>query len=310
MRQTRVGLGMGFSAYLIWGAFPFYFGLIQAIDPLEAVTWRVLSTCAFSAVLVTLMRRWKHVKAIISDRRTLGWFALSSVLLFFNWQIFVIGVMTGHVIETALGYFINPLVTILIGVVFRKESLTRLQWIAVVIAAMGVLAVAIGYGKFPWISLSLALSFGFYGAVHKKVEAGIDGLSGLTVESFVSVPIALVQGALVWKYAGIHTFENSPGFITLVMLSGLITAIPLILFGEAARRLPLSYVGFLQFLTPIISFLYGFFVAGEEMSPTRWVGFIGVWVALLILITDMVIQIKRTPMGREPSLNTEPIPLD
>lgn len=310
MRETRVGISAGFSAYLIWGSFPFYFTLISIINPFEAVTWRVIATFVFSTLLATFLGKWGQIRRILSNPKTLGWFALSSVFLYINWQIFVIGVMSGHVIETSLGYFINPLVTILIGVVFRREVLTRLQWIAVGVATVGVLAVAIGYGKFPWIAISLALSFGLYGAVHKKVEAGIDGLTGLTVESFVALPIAAVQGVLVWKFLGIHTFDHNAGFVILVFFSGLLTAIPLILFGEAARRLPLSYIGFLQFLTPILSFLYGYFIAAEEMSATRWLGFVGVWIALVILITDMIIQIRRTPAGIEPSLNTEPIPLD
>lgn len=310
MKQTRVGLGLGFTAYALWGAFPFYFTLIAAVSPFEAVVWRVTSTFAFCVILVSISKTWLQVRGILASPRLLGWFALSSVLLYINWQIFVAGVMFGHIIQTSLGYFINPLVTILIGVFIRKEKLTRMQWLAAMIAAVGIIAVAVGYGRFPWISIGLALSFGFYGAVHKHVGADIQGLTGLTVETFVAIPIALVQGIVIFQLVGFTAHTFGTGILVLVMLSGLITAIPLILFGEAARRLPLSYVGFLQFLTPILSFLYGYFIAGEEMSYTRWLGFVAVWIALTLLIFDMVRQIKQAPVGSKPSLNTEPIPLD
>lgn len=310
MNQTRTGLGLGLLAYGIWGAFPFYFTLMAVVGPFEAVVWRVASTFVFCMALITVTRRWLQVKSILGNPRLLGWFALSSILLFINWQIFIVGIMAGQVLETSLGYFINPLVTILIGVLIRKEKLTRLQWIAVAVAGLGVLAVAIGYGRFPWISITLALSFGFYGAVHKHVGHRVDGVTGLTVETFVAIPVAVVQGIIIFTAYGLTAHMHGPLVLTVVALSGVATAIPLILFGEAANRLPLSYIGFIQFLTPILSFLYGYFIAGEEMSATRWLGFATVWVALLILINDMVIQVRRTPRGKKPTLNTEPIPLD
>ncbi|QIM16117.1 EamA family transporter RarD [Leucobacter insecticola] len=307
MRKFRAGLGYGLSAYLLWGAFPAYFGLISMVSALEVVPWRVTATLVFSAVLVTITGRWSQVAAILRKPRLLGWFALSSLLLYANWQIFVIGVMTGHVIETSLGYFINPLFTILIGVVVRKESLSRLQWMAVGIAAVGVLTVAIAYGAFPWISIGLALTFGVYGAVHKHVGETIDGLTGLTVETLISVPVGIVQMIIIATTAGLTAHTFGPGILLLVLGSGVVTAIPLILFGESARRLPLSYIGFIQFLTPILGFLYGYFVLHEEVSLGRWIGFITVWIALVLLIVDMILQLRRSPGAQ---LSTGPIPLD
>lgn len=307
MNRFRAGLGYGFSAYLLWGAFPFYFGLIAMVSPLEVVPWRVSATLVFSALLVTVTSRWSQVVAILRKPRLLGWFALSSLMLYANWQIFVIGVMTGHVIETSLGYFINPLFTILIGVVVRKEKLSRLQWTAVGIAAIGVMIAAIAYGAFPWIAVGLAFTFGLYGAVHKHVGENIDGLTGLTVETLISVPVGIVQVIVVAAVAGLTAHTFGPGILFLVLGSGVVTAIPLILFGEAARRLPLSYLGFIQFLTPILGFLYGYLVMHEEVSLGRWIGFIAVWVALVLLIVDMVIQLRRSPGAQ---LATGPIPLD
>ena len=301
MKRIRAGLGYGVTAYVIWGAFPFYFGLIAMVSPLEVVPWRVGATLVFCAILATVTSRWSQVMAIVR------WFALSSILLYANWQIFVIGVMTGHVIETALGYFINPLFTILIGVMVRKERLSRLQWAAVLIAAIGVVIAAIAYGSFPWIAVALAFTFGLYGAVHKHVGEDVDGITGLTVETLVSLPVGIAQMIIVALTAGLTAYTFGPGVLLLVLGSGIVTAVPLILFGEAARRLPLSYLGFIQFLTPILGFLYGYLVMHEEVSVGRWIGFIAVWIALLLLIIDMVKQLRRSPQAQ---LATGPIPLD
>lgn len=307
MKQTRAGLGYGFGAYLIWGTFPFYFGLIAMVSPLEVVPWRVGTSLVFCALLATLTKRWARVTAILRTPRQLAWFALSGLLLYANWQIFVIGVMSGHVLETSLGYFINPLLTILIGVLVRKERLTRLQWAAVGIATLGVVIAAVAYGTFPWIAVGVALTFGLYGAVHKHVGENIDGLTGLTVETFVTVPVGITQMMIIAATAGLTAFTFGPGVLLLVLGSGILTAVPLILFGESARRLPLSYLGFLQFLTPILGFLYGYLVMREQISTGRWIGFIAVWLALVILIVDMVIQLRRSPQAQ---LKTGPIPLD
>lgn len=307
MKHTRAGLGYGIGAYLIWGAFPFYFGLIAMVSPLEVVPWRVGTSLIFCAILATFTTRWPQITTILRNPRLLGWFALSGILLYANWQIFVIGVMTGHVLETSLGYFINPLFTILIGVIFRKERLSRLQWAAVGIAAVGVVIAGIAYGSFPWIAVGVALTFGLYGAVHKHVGEHADGLTGLTVETLVTVPVGIVQMIVVAATAGLTAYAFGPGIMLLVLGSGIMTAVPLILFGESARRLPLSYLGFLQFLTPILGFLYGYVVMHEEVSVGRWIGFISVWVALIVLIIDMVIQLRRSPQAQ---LATGPIPLD
>lgn len=295
MRETRAGLIFGASAYLIWGAFPIYFGLISAVSALEIVPWRVMTTLIVCALLVTIMRRWRQVGAVFRRPKQLGWFTLSAIMLYINWQLFVIGVLTGHVLETALGYFINPLFTILLGVFLRKEKLTRLQWVAVSIAGIGVLISAIAYGTFPWIAIGLAFSFGMYGALRKYAGDETDGVTSLTIETMTTVPLAIVQLIAVASIAGLTGFSHGGGVSTLLLLSGVATAVPLILFGEAGRRLPLSYLGFLQFLTPVLSFVYGFFVLHEEISAGRWIGFIAVWIALVLLVTDMVRRARSAP---------------
>lgn len=310
MSKVRAGLGYGFGAYLIWGAFPLYFTLVAAVNPFEIVAWRVVTALIVCVLIVTLTRRWSFVVAILKSPRMLAIFALATVLLYANWQIFVVGVVTGHILETSLGYFINPLFTVLFGVVFWREKLNRLQWIAVAIAAAGVLYSTISYGKFPWIALGLAVSFGLYGVVHQRLP-NIDGVTGLTVESFIALPIGLVQAAVVASLVGITGLSHGVGVSVLVLLSGILTAAPLILFGEAARRLPLTYLGFLQFLTPVIGFLFGYFVMNETLTAGQWVGFIAVWIALMCLIADMLRQARTAPSSRMPiQPTTGQIPLD
>ena len=310
MKDTRAGLGFGIGAYLVWGAFPVLFTLLSVVNPFEVVSWRVMATLVVCAIIVTFMRGWGRIGAVLKRPKTFWTFALSSVLLYVNWQTFVFGVVTGHVLETALGYFINPLFTILFGVIFWRERLSRLQWIAVTIAGLGVIFSAVSYGKVPWIALLIAVSFGLYGVVHQRI-GDVDGVTGLTIETFVAVPIGAVQLVIVATVSGLSAFSHGPGVSALVLASGVFTAVPLILFGEAARRLPLTYLGFLQFLTPVLSFLFGFFVMGEDLPAARWIGFIAVWIALMFLITDMVLRLRRAPnpdAAHQPF--TGPIPLD
>lgn len=297
--SVRSGYVYGIAAYLCWGTFPLFFMLLAAVGPFEVVSWRVLTALVFCLVALAAMRRWGPLRAILRSPKQLGWFAVSSLLLYANWQIFVAAVVDGHIIETALGYFINPLVTILIGVLVRRERLRPAQWVAVGIAAAGVLLTALAYGEFPWIALGVAFSFGLYGAVRKQTSEDIDALTGLTVETIVAAPIALVQLVLVAVFAGgITGFSHGPGVAIPLLLSGVATAIPLLLFGAANRRLPLSHLGFIQFVTPILGFLTGWLLFGEEMSAARWIGFATVWLALVVLLWDMVIAIRRA-RGRQ-----------
>jgi len=277
------------AAYLSWGAFPLFFMLLEAVNPYEIVPWRVITGFAFCLIATAVIRRWQPLLAILRSPRQVGWFALSTVLLYANWQFFIVGVVSGRIIETALGYFINPLVTILIGVFVRKEQLRPLQWMAVGIAAVGVLISAIAYGTMPWIALGVAFSFGLYGAVRKQVSEDIEALPGFTVETLVAMPIALGQLAIVAAVTGgLGAWNHGPVATTALILSGMVTAIPLLFFAAGTRRLPLSHMGFLQFGTPILGFLTGWLIFGEEMPFVRWIGFVAVWLALAVLIWDMI----------------------
>ena len=302
--RGRLGYIYGFGAYLSWGTFPLFFSLLAAVDPFEIIPIRVISCMVFCVLLVTAMRQWPALLRIFRNPRSLFWFAVSALLLYANWQIFVIGVLTGRIIETALGYFINPLVTILIGVLVRREHLRPAQWAAVAVAALGVLTAAIAYGEFPWVALGLAFSFGLYGAVRKIANENVDAVSGLAIETVISTPVAIAQLIVVWAVGGAtgmiggEFFAHGTGIAALLLLSGPVTAIPLILFGAGTRRLPLTHMGFLQFLTPILNFITGFLMFHEPMPLARWVGFIAVWVAIAILLADMARHSRATSRER------------
>lgn len=291
--QQRIGYLYGIGAYLAWGAFPLFFSLLAAVNPFEVVPWRVITALGFCVIATTAIGGWGRLTAVMRSPRLLGWFAISSVLLYANWQFFVVGIVTGHIIETALGYFITPLVTILIGVVVRKERLRALQWVAVAVATLGVLVSAIAYGQFPTIALGLALTFGLYGAVRKQASEDIDALSGLTIETVFGSLLAVAQLiVLALLFGPPDAFGHGPAVTIPLLLSGVITAIPLMLFAAGNRRLKLSHMGFLQFITPIMNFITGYFLFHEPMSLVRWVGFLAVWVAVMLLVVDMLRAVR------------------
>lgn len=290
MSQQRTGVGIAFAvgAYVLWGFLPLYFVALAPAGALEVVAWRVLLSLVFCALLLTVTRGWAALVAIVRDRRTMLTMGAAGVFILINWLVYVFAALSGHIVEAALGYFTNPIVTVLIGVIVLRERLRPLQWIAISISAVAVLVLAVNYGQFPWIALALAFSFGFYGFIKKQVGARVDAISGLTIETAWLAPVAAaaiviiaLNGQLVMGTAGAaHT--------VLLLLAGAITAVPLLLFAAAARRLPLVYLGLTQYLAPVIQFLVGVFIFLEDMPPARWAGFALVWVALIVLTIDML----------------------
>jgi chloramphenicol-sensitive protein RarD len=282
--ERRLGVVSGLSAYALWGLFPLYFPLLEPAGGLEIVAHRVLWSLLFVAILLTVLRRWAHVRALVTDRRRLLVLLGAAVLIAANWLVFVYGVNSGHVVETSLGYFINPLVSVLLGVVVFGERLRRFQWVAVGIATVAVVVLTVDYGRPPWIALVLALTFGLYGLMKKLVRT--EAAPGLFVETaLVALPAAVVLG--IAHSAGDGTFGNAgSGHALLLAGSGVATAIPLLLFAAAARRIPLSTVGLLQYLTPSMQLAIGVFVYDEPMPPARLAGFAIVWVALAIFTAD------------------------
>lgn len=283
--ESSVGLLYGLSAYLIWGSFPLIIAAASFADPFEVVVWRVIFGFVFAAVLMSIVGGWKDILQIVRSAQQLKWVAVASLMIYINWVVYVVAVATGNVIESSLGYFINPLVTVLLAVLLLKEKLRPMQWVALGIGAVAVIILTVDYGRLPFIALALALSFGIYSLAKNKVGKKIPALQSFTIESGLVVPFALVQLWLVSQSAQIMIFSGIVETSILIGF-GILTAIPLILFGAAASRVPLSTIGFIQYLTPTIQFSIGFFIFGEPMPAVRWVGFALVWVSLAILTIE------------------------
>jgi chloramphenicol-sensitive protein RarD len=300
--ERRLGVLSGLSAYALWGLFPLYFPLLEPAGGLEIVAHRVLWSVVFVGLLLTVRRNWSQVRALLFDPRRLLVLAGAALLIAVNWLVFVYGVNSGQVVETSLGYFINPLVSVLLGVVIFSERLRPLQWCAVGIATVAVAVLTVDYGHPPWIALALAASFGLYGVMKKLVR--VEAAPGLFVETLiVAVPAAVVLGVL--HAHGEGTFGNAgTANALLLMSSGIATAIPLLLFAAAARRIPLSTVGLLQYLTPLMQLAIGVFVYDEPMPPARLAGFVIVWVALAVFTADSLRHARTA--GRRPVVDTVP----
>ena len=293
VRERSVGVASALGAYLIWGFLPLYFLLLVPTGPWEIVAWRILLAFVFCLILLTVTRAWSSFIRIVRQPRLLLLTAVAGVFIYVNWQVYIFATLTGHVIETSLGYFINPIVTVLLGVLVLRERLRLTQWIAIGISVVAVGVIVVGYGAFPWVALTLAFSFGFYGLIKKQVGPRVDAVGGLTLESFWLVPVAIVQLIVVASTSGITMGSAGPLHTVLLSLAGIITAIPLLLFAAGARRVPLTVIGLLQFIAPVMQFIIGAWVLGEPMPLERWIGFGLVWVALIVLSVDSVLFSRR-----------------
>lgn len=281
--NRRAGLVFGLIAYLLWGVLPLYFKLLAMVPPIEIVANRIIWSLIFLGVLVTLWRRWGAIRAALSSGRILLVMMLTATLIAANWLIYVWAVVRGHVLETSLGYYLNPLFNVLLGVVLLKERLSRAQTGAVLLAAAGVAALAWGAASGLWISLSLAFSFGLYGFVRKI--APIEALEGLWVETALLAPASLIY--LWWAHqgpAGLAAFGMTATI--LLVLGGAITAIPLLLFNAAAKRLPYSTLGFLQYIAPSLQFLLAVTAFGEPFTRAHAICFGAIWTALAIFAAE------------------------
>jgi chloramphenicol-sensitive protein RarD len=293
-RQRRLGLVYAICAYLLWGILPIYFIALAPANAFEIVAWRVLFSLVFCAILLTVTRRWKPFLGLFRRPRIILTMGVAGALIYVNWQTYVYATVSGQVVEAALGYFINPIVTIFLGVIVLHERLRPAQWIAVGISLIAVVVLAFGYGGLPWIALLLAFSFGFYGLIKKRVGHDVDAVAGLTLETMWLTPVAVIQLIVVASVATITFGTVSIWHTLLLMGAGVITAVPLLFFAAASRRLPLIYMGFIQYFAPFIQFLVGVLLLGEPMPPARWIGFAIVWLALLILTIDMVVTSSRS----------------
>ncbi|GAB3660874.1 EamA family transporter RarD [Nocardioides korecus] len=296
MDEQRRGLLLGASAYAMWGLFPLYWPLLKPAGAVEILAHRVVWSMVTMLVLTVVLGRLSHLRAIVRTPRTLALLSVAAVVIAFNWGGFIYGVNAGRVVEVSLGYFINPLVTVLLGVVVLGERLRRLQWAALALAAVAVVVLTVDYGHPPWIAFLLAFSFGSYGLAKKQADVG--AVESLTFETVVLLPLAL--GWLVFLGAtGRGGFTaHGTGHGLLLVTTGLVTAIPLICFGAAATRVSMTTIGLLQYLTPTLQFILGLVVFHEAMTPVKWVGFALVWAALVLVTTETLHHHQRGRLAR------------
>ena len=291
---VRRGTAYGFLAYLLWGAFPLYFVALKPAGALEILAHRVIWSLLLCLLILALTRRARWVLDMFRDRRQLGTLTLAGLLIAVNWTVYLLAVLSGKVTEAALGYFLNPLVTVALGVIILRERLRPAQWVAVSLGVVAAIYLAINHGSPPWISLVLASSFACYGLLKKRLGASLSALHSLTGETVVLTPFAIAL--LVWlTVAGEQTFTgHGTGHMLLLVSAGVATTVPLLLFAAAATRVPLVTIGLLQFLTPVLQLLAGVLVLGEVMPASRWVGFGLVWVALVTLSVASVVSAGRS----------------
>jgi chloramphenicol-sensitive protein RarD len=292
VRESRRGLAHGIAAYALWGLAPAFWKLLGNISPVETLAHRVVWGVIAFAAIVRLVGAAPAVRAGLGDRRTVAMMALSGVLLVINWGMFVWAVAAGHILDASLGYFMIPLLSVALGTLVLRERMRRLQWIAIGCAVIGVAILTWLGGHVPWISLALALSFGIYGLVRKL--ARIESLAGSTVETLLLVPIAIGYLAILALGGGGQLGHASTGTQLLLVSTGIITAAPLLLFNSAARRLPLSTLGFLQYLGPTCQLILAVAVYGEPFSRERLLAFGFIWIGLAVFSIDLVRQSRRS----------------
>lgn len=288
------GLTTGVAAYVLWGLFPAFWPLLDPAAPVEVLAHRIVWTAVLMSVVLTVLRRWRDLRGL----GVRGWLAMAAAALFIavNWGMFIWGISVGRVVEAALGYYMTPLVGVLLGVLVLRERLRWTQWLAIGLAGLAVLVIAVGNGTVPWLSMVLACSFGVYGLF--KATVRVPAAAGLAAEGLVLlVPAAAYL--LVLESSGAGTFVGlGPVHLLLMISAGPATAVPLLFYSSAARRLPLTTLGVLLYINPTLQFLWGVLVVGEQMPPARWAGFALVWLALAVFTTDMVVSGFRGP-GRD-----------
>jgi chloramphenicol-sensitive protein RarD len=288
------GTAYGVAAYLLWGLFPLYWRLLKPASSVEIVAHRLVWSLLVVLVLLAVTRDWAWLRPFACDRASQWRLALASVLITANWLLYIYAVNSAQVVETSLGYFINPLVTVLIGVLLLGEQLNRVQWLAVGLGAAAVLVIAVDYGRPPWIALGLAFSFAIYGLIKKQVGPRVGAVASLSVESAVMFVPALLFLVILEARGNTDFAHHGVGHAALLASAGVATAIPLLFFAAAARRVPLTVMGLLQYLAPVLQFLTGVLIYDEPMPAPRLAGFALVWLALMLLTVDSLRTRQRT----------------
>jgi chloramphenicol-sensitive protein RarD len=284
----------GVACYLLWGLFPLYWPLLEPAGAIEILAHRIVWSLLVVATVLAVTRSWAWIRPLLADRATLARMALAAVLIAVNWATYIWGVNNEHVVETSLGYFINPVVTVMIGVLVLHERLRPVQWAAIGLGTLAVVVLAVDYGRPPWIALTLAFSFGTYGLLKKQVGATVGAVQSLTVETAVLFVPALTYLVVLDARGDAQLGHSGLGHGMLLASAGIATAVPLLFFASAARRIPLSTLGLLQYIAPVLQFLTGVLLYDEPMPASRWVGFVLVWAALSVLTFDGLRQGRRT----------------
>lgn len=285
-KQTRLGVLLALAAYFIWGVAPAYFKVIWYVPANEILTHRIIWSFFFMLALISVSRQWRSVKTLLQTPKKIFLLALSAVLIGGNWLLFIWAVNHNHMLEASLGYFINPLVNILLGMLFLGERFRRMQWLAVLLAAIGVLVQLWTFGSLPIIALGLAFSFAFYGLIRKKIA--VDAQTGMLVETLWLLPVAAIWLFGIADSPTSHMGQNSLSLNLLLMAAGVITTIPLLCFTGAATRLRLSTLGFFQYIGPTLMFLLAVVFYGEHPGPDKMVTFGFIWAALAIFVMDAI----------------------
>jgi chloramphenicol-sensitive protein RarD len=307
--ETGMGTLLGLTAYGLWGLFPLYFDALKPAGAWEILAHRILWTLLLCVLILGVLRDFSWIKPLLRRPKLLGGLALAAIFVATNWVVYVAAVTSGHTSEAALGYFLNPLVTVALGVVVLGERLRVLQWVAVGIGVGAALFLGVAGGRVPVIALTLAGSFALYGLIKKKVGATLPALHGLTIETLLLAPIAAVTLVVVSQQSGLE-FGQDPMRTWLLVASGVVTGIPLLCFAAAARRIPLVTIGLIQFITPVMQLLCAVLFLDEVMTRERWVGFGIVWVALLVLTADSLLSLRgnRAAARRAAALPVDDLP--
>jgi len=292
-KNTREGVIAGLAAYLIWGFLPVYFKIVGDVEALEVLAHRVLWAVPFGALILMVRRQWAEVGGAFANRTTLGWLAVSALFIAANWFVYIWAIQDGRILEASLGYYINPLTNMLVGVWFFRERLRRLQWVAVALATIGVLVLTISAGKVPWVALFLAASFTIYAAVRKRVVIG--GMPGLFIETVLILPFAMFWLAYLLSMGKMSFVSGDASTTAWLLMAGPVTALPLLCFALAARRLPLTTLGFMQFLAPTLQFAAGVYY-GETLTLAHVICFGFIWSAVLFFSYDAIRAGREKPL--------------
>jgi chloramphenicol-sensitive protein RarD len=292
------------AAYGLWGLMPLYFRLVGSVAPIEILAHRIIWSVVLVALILTVWRRWPDLRSTFRSGRSVRLLLVSALLVAANWLVYIYGVWTQRILHTSLGYFINPLFSVVLGMIFFRERLRRWQWVALILASIGLGYLILAVGELPWIALALTASFGLYGLVRKT--APVDGLIGLAVETMLLAPLALA-GLAVGVTSGTATFGHNEWLVDgLILLSGVLTTIPLLCFGQAARRLPLSTLGFIQYLGPSLQFVLAVLVFKEPFLPALRVSFAFIWAALAVFTVEALCHRSRPDGPNPPEMKPHP----